>query len=52
MDVYSIRITAAHARHARRRGNGNVSEGVRTVLEKDAQGFSERRKGPSDRRKK
>lgn len=52
MDVYSIRITAAHARHARRRGKGNVSEGVREMIDTDMQGFSERRKGPADRRKK
>lgn len=52
MDVYTVRMTAKHARHFRQRGRGNLSEGVRTVGEKDAGEFAERRGGPRDRRKK
>lgn len=52
MDTYAVRMTARHARHFRRRGNGNLSEGVRVVGEQDAAEFIERRAGPRDRRKK
>ena len=40
MDVYTIRLTAAHAICARRFGCGNVSDGVRVALEvmRSAQG--------------
>lgn len=51
MDVYPVRMTAAHARRARKVGNGNLSEGVRQALEEPAP-FVERRVGPVDRRKK
>jgi hypothetical protein len=52
MDVYPHRMTAAHARHLRKVGKGNESEGVRVLIEKDMQGFVEKRKGPADRRSK
>lgn len=52
MDGYHVRLTAAHARHARKKGKGNVSAGVRQLIEEDAEGFVERRHGPPDRRKK
>lgn len=32
MDVYNVRITAQHARHARTLGQGNLSEGVRRSI--------------------
>jgi hypothetical protein len=51
MDVFSVRMTAAHARRARKLGNGNISEGVRMRLE-DEQEFKNRRVGAADRRKK
>jgi hypothetical protein len=34
MDVYPIRITAAHARKARKAGKGNLSRGIRQAIEK------------------
>ena len=34
MDVYPIRMTAAHARKARKLGKGNLSKGVRDMIEK------------------
>jgi hypothetical protein len=53
MAVYPVRMTAAHARHARKKGAGNVSEGVRKLIEEEADGGRiERRTGPADRRKK
>ncbi len=52
MDSYHVRLTAAHARHARKKGKGNVSAGVRQLIEEDAEGFVERRRGLPDRRKK
>lgn len=52
MDNYVVRMTAKHARHFRRRGEGNLSEGVRRVGEKDAGELVERRSGKKDRRKK
>lgn len=52
MDVYPIRMPAALARHYRKKGGGNISEGVRQVGEADVAGFVERRRGPRDRRKK
>ena len=52
MDVYPHRLTAAHARHLRKVGSGNESEGVRILIERDMLGFSERRSGPADRRRK
>lgn len=33
MDVYPIRMTAAHARRARKIGQGNLSKGVRKSIE-------------------
>jgi hypothetical protein len=52
MDAYTVRMTAKHARHFRQRGLGNLSEGVRTVGEKDAGEFVDRRGVVKDRRKK
>lgn len=52
MDAYTVRMTARHARYFRRRGDGNLSEGVRRVGEAEAEVFVERRVGPADRRKK
>lgn len=52
MDGYCIRMTAAHARHARRRGSGNLAHGVRKLIEEDAGIAEEDRPGPADRRKK
>lgn len=34
MDNYNLRITAKHARRARKEGNGNLSLGVRIAIEK------------------
>ena len=34
MDVYAVRLTAWHARMARRLGHGNLSRGIRLALEK------------------
>lgn len=51
MDSYPVRMTAAHARRARRIGAGNLSEGVRVALEQ-ADSPAERRRGVADRRKK
>jgi DNA-binding transcriptional regulator GbsR (MarR family) len=33
MDVYYVRLTATLARHARKIGQGNLSEGIREALE-------------------
>ena len=33
MDVYSCRLTAWHARKARRVGGGNLAEGIRKLIE-------------------
>jgi len=33
MDAYSVRLTAWHARQARRLGGGEVSAGVRKAIE-------------------
>lgn len=52
MDAYRLRLAARHARHARKRGDGNLAEGVRRLIEEDAEGFVERRRGSPDRRKK
>lgn len=52
MDKYDIRLTAAHARHARRRGAGNLARGVRRLIEEDAGIAEEDRPGPADRQKK
>lgn len=52
MDGYCIRMTAAHARHARRRGEGNLARGVRKLIEEDAGIAEEDRPGPAERRKK
>lgn len=53
MDVYPVRMTAAHARKARHIGKGNLSEGVRNAVEKaEPDPVIERRKGPADRRRK
>lgn len=41
LDVYSIRITAFHARMARQLGNGNLSNGIRLALERVIQNYSE-----------
>lgn len=52
MDVYPVRMTAAHARKARHLGEGNLSEGVRAAVEKATpEPLVERRKGPLDRRR-
>lgn len=52
MDAYTYRLTAAHARHFRKVGKGNGSEGARILAEKDMQTLpEERRKGSADRRK-
>lgn len=52
MDAYLHRYTAAHRRHLRKLGNGNASEGVRMLIDQSMAKFEERRRGPSDRRKK
>lgn len=52
MDVYPVRMTAAHARKARQLGQGNLSEGVRLALEQAIPAAPvERRRGPTERRK-
>lgn len=51
MESYSVRMTAAHVRVARRAGGGVIAEGVRKLIENEAAGFKERRRGPRDRRK-
>lgn len=33
MEVYYARLTATHARLARRMGHGNLSEGIRVAIE-------------------
>jgi hypothetical protein len=33
MDAYSVRMTAWHARRARKIGKGNLAEGVRRLIE-------------------
>lgn len=33
LDVYSVRMTAKHARLARRIGDGNLSKGIRECIE-------------------
>jgi hypothetical protein len=33
MEVYYARLTATHARLARRMGHGNLSEGIRAAIE-------------------
>lgn len=52
MHVMSIRVAIAHERHCRKMGGGEASDYVRELIERDMRGFAERRKGPSDRRKK
>lgn len=52
MDTWTHKYTAAHRRHLRKLGKGNASEGVRLLIERDMQGFTERRSGPADRRSK
>lgn len=52
MGKMTIRVAIAHERHCRKMGGGEVSDYVRQLIEQDMQGFTERRKGPSDRRKK
>jgi hypothetical protein len=52
MDVYPHRMSAAHARKARRIGKGNESRGVRIAVEAfGEQRRGERRKETGDRRK-
>lgn len=34
MDAYAVRLTAWHARMARRLGQGNLSRGIRITIEK------------------
>jgi len=51
MDVYPVRMTAAHAIEARKLGKGNLSEGVRMLIEQEKAGFIERRSGKDRRRK-
>lgn len=48
MEVYYARLTATHARLARRIGNGNLSEGIRVAIEhyercRDAQNVLEKK---------
>ncbi len=52
MDTYAVKLTARHARHARERGGGNMSQGVREIIEKDAGEMQERRTGARDRRRR
>jgi hypothetical protein len=52
MDRYQVWLTARHARHASKRGNGDRNEGIRILIEEDAGTFVERRIGKADRRKK
>jgi hypothetical protein len=52
MEVFSVRMPRALARHYRKIGRGNVSEGVRKLGEENLQGFAERRHGFTDRRKR
>lgn len=52
MDTWAHKYTAAHRRHLRKVGGGNASEGVRVLIERDMQGFTEKRSGPVDRRRK
>lgn len=52
MDVYPMRMTAAHHRFVREMGEGNASEYVRSLIEADMDGYKNRRKGPKDRRRK
>jgi hypothetical protein len=33
MDTYSVKLASWHARMARRRGDGNLSRGIRLVIE-------------------
>jgi len=34
MEIYSVRLTAWHARHARRLGMGNLGRGIRIAIER------------------
>lgn len=52
METFSIRMTAAHARLARKISGGGVAEGVRQALEAALLGHADRRLGPRDRRRK
>lgn len=52
MEVCAIRMPRALARHYRKLGGGNVSEGVRKLGEENLQGFAEQRHGATDRRGK
>jgi len=55
MDRYDVRMTAAHARRARKIGKGNLSDGVRQAIEAVDPELGipdERRIGQLDRRKK
>lgn len=53
MDLYPVRMAAAHAIIARELGEGNLADGVRLALEKIAnEKRQERRRGPPDRRTK
>ena len=54
MSVYYARLTARHARLARRFGGGNLSEGIRFAIEhcekcEDAQKEHEAQKDPDDK---
>ena len=52
METFSIRMTAAHARAARKLGKSGIAEGVRKAIELVALGGVDRRAGPKDRRRK
>lgn len=52
MDVYPVRMTAKHARMARKLGEGNLSQGMRVALETQIAGYVDRRGTKADRRKK
>ena len=38
LDTYSVRLTAWHARQARKIGNGNMGDGIRLCIEEKIRG--------------
>lgn len=52
MDGYMVKITARHAREARKLGAGSLAEGIRLAIEKAVDSQLERRYGAADRRVK
>lgn len=40
MEIYSVRLTSWHARHARRLGHGNLGRGVRIAIERASKELS------------